>query len=157
MVPTTHLPHADDDGQRGQGVQRQLSHGCDCDRCLVEIFVLRCDKDKEHDEGDDGKHHDEESAEEAVVGSGAVHRVMVPGNLLCKLLLCHLEWDLHPEGYLMPHPSGLVVFVLVSNILPHHVEHCGTDQAVLDGAREQERRRAGQEPAHHVTPQASTG
>lgn len=46
------------------------------------------------------------------------------------------------------------MLVLLERVLPHHVEHCGADEAVLDGAWKEERRRIGQQCSHDVTPKA---
>ena len=47
----------------------------------VQLRIPRRDQDEEHDQRDDGDHHDEDPGEEARVGVGAVHGVVLGRTL----------------------------------------------------------------------------
>ena len=49
------------------------------------------------------------------------------------------------------------MLVLLEGILPHHVEDGSRDEAVLDGAREEEGGRVGQQFAHDIAAEARRG
>jgi hypothetical protein len=135
----SYLQHGEEGGDGGRAVEGEFANVDLHDGERLQLGPA--DEHEEEDERDDGEHEGEDADEEALVRPGAVHRVVVRRAFDAAGVR---------EVDVLRRQQLLRLALLLADVLPHDVEDGRADQAVLDGAREEERARVLHQRTHDV-------